>query len=210
MSRSSRTTSAGVSTPAAVLSVAALAVAIGVSFVVADGRGASPEPSDAPATPVVTPAPVVTPVPATPAPVFTPTPSSPVTPAPSQGVDGAEIPLDDANGNGVTLGIADPSGYLDGAASGDAGDGMSVRWGDAIVRNLDENTIEVTWVSYPQEPFITLVVRAAAGDGILLRFGQEAPPAYSDAMGADRVVVLTFDHPVAAEHVVVEFTTADD
>ena len=87
---------------------------------------------------------------------------------------------------------------------------MSVRWGDSIVRNLDPNTIEVTWVSFPQEPFITLVVKAAAGDGILLRFGQDAPVPNSDAMGADRVVVLTFDHPVAAEHVVIDFTTADD
>ena len=204
MSRSSRSSSAGVSTPAAVLSVAALAVAVGVAFAVAGGRAASPGPSDAPATPVVTPAP------ATPAPVITPAPSAPATPAPSVGVDGIEIPLDDANGKDVTLGIADPAGYLEGAVSGDAGDGMSVRWGNAIVRNLDERTIEVTWVSYKQEQFITLVVRAADGDGILLRFGQDAPVPNSDAMGADRVVVLTFGHPVSAEHVVVDFTTVDD
>jgi hypothetical protein len=88
-------------------------------------------------------------------------------------------------------------------------DGMSVRWGDSIVRNLDANTIEVTWVSFPQEPAMTLVVKGD-GSGVLLRFGQDAPPAYSDATGADRVVVLTFAQPVSASDVVTDFTTADD
>ena len=46
--------------------------------------------------------------------------------------------------------------------------------------------------------------------GVLLRFGQQAPPAYSDAMGADRVAVLTFANPVDAADIVTDFTTADD
>ena len=50
----------------------------------------------------------------------------------------------------------------------------------------------------------------AQGDGVLLRFGQNMPYPNTDAMGADRVLVLTFDQPVAAEDVVAEFTTADD
>lgn len=203
MSRSSRSSAAGVSTPGAVLSVAALAVVVAVAFAAA---GASPDPSDPPAAPVVTPLPSV---PATP--VVTPAPSEPTapTPAPSRGVDGAEIALDVFLGHDVALGISDPGNLVVGATSGTAGDGMSVRWGSSIVRNLDANTIEVTWVGFPRDELVTLVVKAE-GDGVLLRFGQAAPPAFSDAMGADRVAVLTFASPVSAEDVTTDFTTADD
>ncbi|HEX5826265.1 MAG TPA: hypothetical protein VFY23_01995 [Candidatus Limnocylindrales bacterium] len=167
--------------------------------------GESPVASpSAPAQPSAQPSP--TPVPT---PVITPKPDKPVvTPGPD-GVDGAHFPLDVPNGD-VTLDIADPDGYLVDATSGTAKDGMSVRWGTAQVRNLDDRTIEVTWVGLPGDEAVTLVVRPAAGDGLILRFGQDAPPANSDAMGADRVVVLTFANPIAAERIVTDFTTADD
>src|SRR5215211_7609436 len=166
-----RTASAGVSTPAAILSVAALAVAVAIAFAAAGNGAGAADPSGAPSAPVVTAAPS-----APASPVATPEPSSPATPspAPSQVIDGSEIPLDDANGNDIALGISDREGLLGDVVSGDAGDGMSVRWGTALVRNLDPNTLEVTWVSYPQEALITLVVKAD-GDGVLLRFGQDAP-----------------------------------
>ena len=45
---------------------------------------------------------------------------------------------------------------------------------------------------------------------MLLRFGQEAPPANSDAMGTDRIVLLTFAKPIDAGHVVTDLTTVDD
>jgi hypothetical protein len=86
---------------------------------------------------------------------------------------------------------------------------MSVAWGQAIVRNTGPSTIEVTWTGIPRDETVTLVAQSD-GDGVLLRFGQEAPPANSDAMGADRVVVLTFAEPIDAGHVVTEFTTADE
>ena len=86
---------------------------------------------------------------------------------------------------------------------------MSVGWGDAIVRNVDPRTVEVTWTGLPGDEAITLVAKPQ-GKGVLLRFGQQAPPAVSDAMGADRIVVLTFADPVDAADIVTDFTTADD
>src|SRR5829696_2457054 len=105
MPRVTRTASAGVSTPAAILSVAALAVAVAIAFAAAGNGAGAADPSGAPSVPVVTPVPSA--------------PASPG-PAPSQAVDGSEIPLDDANGNDIVLGISDRDGLLGDAVSGDA------------------------------------------------------------------------------------------
>jgi hypothetical protein len=86
---------------------------------------------------------------------------------------------------------------------------MSVQWGSAAVRNIDPRTVEITWVGLSGDEAITLVAKPQ-GNGVLLRFGPQAPPAYSDAMGADRVAVLTFANPVDAADIVTDFTTADD
>lgn len=209
------TSADGIAAPAVVIVIAAIAVVAAVAAV-AFGVISAPSspvasPSPSPSVPVASPAPSVdAPEPtAVPTPVVTPKPTVPVvTPGPD-GADGAHFPLDVPNGD-VTLDIADPDGYLVDAGSGTAKDGMSVRWGTAQVRNLDERTIEVTWVGLPGDEAVTLVVRPAAGDGLILRFGQDAPPADSDAMGADRVVVLTFANPIDASRIVTDFTTADD
>lgn len=188
----------------------AVAVALSLAIAACGSTGAA-NPSATPGeSPVASPSVPAQPSPtAVPTPVITPAPTKPVvTPGPD-GVDGAHFPLDVPNGD-VTLDIADPDGYLVDAKSGTAKDGMSVRWGTAQVRNVDERTIEVTWVGLPGDEAVTLVVRPAAGDGLVLRFGQDAPPADSDAMGADRVVVLTFANPIDAERIVTDFTTADD
>ena len=173
-------------------------------FVAACGAAA---PSPAPATPD-TGAPS-TPAPASPAPA-TPAPATPApTPAPSQGLGDEPIVLDVALGHVVSVVVTDRGAGLVGAESGKAADGMSVGWGDAIVKNVDPNTIQVTWVGFPQDETIGLVVESE-GNGVLLRFGQNAPYENSDAMGADRVMTFTFAEPVSADDVVVEFTTADD
>jgi hypothetical protein len=203
MSRPSRSSSAGVSTPGAVLSVAALALAIAYAFAAAGSGGASPAPSAAPSAPVASPD-------VTPAPVVTPAPSEPAaSPSPTQGLDGWQIPLDVALGHDIVVAISDRGGLLVDGTTGKGADGMSVRWGQAIVENLDPHTISVTWAGYPQDETIGLLVKAQ-DDGVLLRFGQNMPYPNTDAMGADRVLVLTFDEPIAADDVVAEFTTADD
>jgi hypothetical protein len=154
-------------------------------------------------------APTGSPVPSTP-PVATPAPSPIATPEPTPSIPGVpDVDLDVADGHDVVVVISDRNDLLAGARSGEGKDGMSVRWGDAIIRNLDANTIEVTWAGYPQDETIGLLV-AATSDGVLLRFGQNMPYPNTDAMGADRVLVLTFAEAVEADEVVAEFTTADD
>jgi hypothetical protein len=180
-------------TPARVgrMVVAALALVAFVAACSAADAGA-PTASPAPSTP-----PVATPVPS---PIATPSPSIPGLP---------DVELDVADGHDVVVVISDRNDLLAGARSGEGKDGMSVRWGEALVRNLDANTIEVTWAGYPQDETIGLLV-AATSEGVLLRFGQNMPYPNTDAMGADRVLVLTFAEAVAADEVVAEFTTADD
>jgi len=173
------------------LVVAALAlVAFVAACSAADAGG--PTASPAPSAP-----PVATPVPS---PIATPSPSIPGLP---------DVELDVADGHDVVVVISDRNDLLTGARSGEGKDGMSVRWGDAIIRNLDANTIEVTWAGYPQDETVGLVV-VPTSSGVLLRFGQSMPYPNTDAMGADRVLVLTFAEAVAADEVVAEFTTADD
>jgi hypothetical protein len=154
-------------------------------------------------------APTASPAPSAP-PVATPAPSPVATPAPTPPVLGVpDVELDVADGHDLVVVISDRNDLLAGARSGKGKDGMSVRWGDAIVRNLDATTIEVTWAGYPQDETIGLLV-VPTRDGVLLRFGQNLPYPNTDAMGADRVLVLTFAEAVAADEVVAEFTTADD
>jgi hypothetical protein len=142
-----------------------------------------------------------------------PAPSIPASPEPSQapsgepsgepsGVPGdGSIRLDVADPHEVSVVVTAPDGVLRGAASGRAGDGMSVRWGSVEVENLDADTLRVTWVGLPQAGVARLAL-AANGDGYRLSLRQPAPPANSDAIGLDRVLVLHFAAPVNAEAVV--------
>jgi hypothetical protein len=209
----------GIAAPNLLIFAAALVALVAIAGcslgVVAAGASGAP---DAPA-PIATPAraPALTPVPngpsdvpptGVPQPSPAATPLVPSTPQPG-GVDGIVIPLDVFLPHDVQLAISDREGLIDQASSGQAADGMSVGWGQAIVRNAGPRTLEVTWTGIPRDELVTLVARSD-GDRMLLRFGQEAPPANSDAMGADRIVVLTFAEPIDAGHVVTDFTTVDD
>jgi len=150
-------------------------------------------------------APGSSPVPATPHPSGQPSAGPPEAPAetPSDG----SIDLDTADGHDVSVVVVDKGRVLAGAGSGRAGDGMSVRWGRVQVENLDEDSLRVTWVGLPVDAEIRLEV-AARGDGYVLAFEQPAPPAYSDAVGFDRVLVLDFGSPVKAGDVQATFSTA--
>ncbi len=140
-----------------------------------------------------------------------PTPSVPATPlpsvAPSPAPDGDfRVDLDIATGHDVSVVIDDEPDSLVGAESGRAGDGMSVRWGDVEIVNVDADTLRVTWVGLPVDTVIELAV-SVEGDGYRLDFVQPAPPPDSDAIGFDRVLVLDFDGPVAADAVDASFET---
>jgi hypothetical protein len=85
---------------------------------------------------------------------------------------------------------------------------MSVRWSDIDIVNLDARTLRVTFVGYPQDEVIDLDFAVAAGDGFNLTISQKLPLPNTDALGADRVVVLEFDQDVAAEDVYASFAAA--
>jgi hypothetical protein len=217
MPRSSRSRP-GLAAPNLLIAAAALVALVAIAGCSLGVVTSGPSGSPGTPTPVVTPdAPLPTAVPngptgvpptGVPQPSTPPSPLVPSTPQPD-GVDGIVIPLDVFLPDDVQLAISDREGLIQQAATGQAGDGMSVRWGQAVVRNTGPRTLEVTWTGIPRDELVTLVARSD-GDRVLLRFGQEAPPANSDAMGADRVVVLTFAEPIDAGHVVTEFTTVDD
>lgn len=153
------------------------------------GAGASPTPS-APATPVPS-----------------EQPSSAPSDAPSEAPADGAIDLDITDESDVSVVIVDKGGALAGARSGRAGDGMSVRWFDVVVENVDADTLRVTWVGLPVGAEINLDV-AAKGDGYRLAFTQPAPPENSDAIGFDRVLELDFATPVDAGDVEATFSTA--
>ncbi len=178
MSRAS--SSRNIAGPAIALSVALLAV-VGIMASGVLGRGVDPSPSTPPGSP-------------TPVPTASPKPSE----SPTTG--DLKVVLDVATDHDVSVLVTDKTGKLTDAKSGRAGDGMSVRWGDWKVENLDDSTIRLTWVGLPRDEALTLSITETGGT-YELGLVQAAPPADSDAIGFDRVLVLSFDEPVSADDV---------
>jgi hypothetical protein len=176
--------------------VAATAIAVALVAVVAvvalgAGRLDTPEPSTPPSTP-----PSAAP--------STPPSAPPTTPSTPPANDHFQVDVDVAAGGPVTLLVEDTTGAVVDVRSGPASDGMSVRWGDVIVANIDANTVRVTWAGLPGSEDLSLTVRSRQ-DKAVLDFVQQLPPANSDAMGLDRVIVIEFDRPVRSEDVVAIF-----
>jgi hypothetical protein len=81
--------------------------------------------------------------------------------------------------------------------SGHAADGMSVRWHDADVVQTGPDTIRVTWVGLPVDDIVDVHVDVERdGAAVSVLIAQAAPPSSSDAIGFDRVLVLSFDQPI--------------
>jgi len=118
------------------------------------------------------------------------------------------VVLDTIDDRDPRLAIDDQTGRLVAARSGHAGDGMSVRWNSARVDQVDPTTIQVTWVGFPGAEDVVLTVDGRDGAPVLI-FDQKAPYANTDALGADRVLVLTFDSPVDATKVDVGFPSVE-
>jgi hypothetical protein len=187
------------SLPKAALPMAAILAVVAALIIVVGGvlgRGAapSPAPSDSPvAAPTVQPA--------SPTPVATPEPSD----DPSDGP--LTVDLKNLTDHDVSVVIDDQTGTLAGAASGQPGDGMSVRWHDVKVENVDADTIRIVWVGLPRDEQLSLSITGKAG-AYDLRFVQAGPPAYSDAVGFDRILNLDFAAPVSAPDVKVTIEDA--
>ena len=187
---------------AAGLVAGALVLAVGAAALGA-GRQPVAEPSPTPSyqpTSIPTPSSVPTTAP-------TPIPASPQ-PTSSPGKIPAVVVLDTFDRVDPRVVVEDQSGMLTDIRTGKAGDGMSVRWNDAIVDQIDANTIRVTWVGFPGEEQIGLSIDASGGAPVLV-FDQKAPYANTDALGADRVLVLTFDGAVDAAEVEVAFPSVE-
>jgi hypothetical protein len=161
------------------------------------GRGVdpSPAPSDAPSGP-----PSVAPsVPSSPEPTVIPTDD------PADGP--VTVDLDNLTDHDVSVVIDDETGILDGAVSGQPGDGMSVRWFDVKVENVDSKTLRVVWVGLPRDEQVQLSISEDQGT-YRLGFVQAAPRANTDAVGYDRILELRFETDVSADDVKVTFTEA--
>lgn len=176
-----------------VLPLAAVLAVVAVLILVAGGvfgRGADPSP-DPGATPSAAPS-------AQPRATPAPSPTLKPTDGPSDGP--FKVDLENLTGDDVSVVIDDETGTLTGAASGIPGDGMSVRWFDVLVENLDAETVRIVWVGLPRDEQLTLAITADSGTYRLLLV-QAAPPANSDALGFDRVLDLRFESPVSASDV---------
>jgi len=204
------------SVPAAITVVAVAVIALIASGVlrptpVAGVPPTSVPPTDAPFVPSVPPAPAnpapATPAPATPAVPAPTVPATPVpaTPAPSVDPDGepdnvTTVDLDVATDHDVRVTVVDDGGSLVGIRSGHAGDGMSVRWFDLKVENVDSSTLRLTWIGFAADD--ESVLNVGENDGrVQLALSVAGPPPNSDATGYDRVLVLDFDHDVNADDV---------
>ena len=171
--------------PAAALLIALVAV---IAVVASGALGRAGDPG----TPTPTAPPSAAPTPK-------PTPSA--TPEPSETPDGIfNLDLDTVDDHDVKIVVDDRTGTVVEVTSGNAGDGMSVRWFDMKVENLDAETLRLTWVGLPRDEVVRLFVIEENGK-VKLAFVQAAPPANSDALGFDRIVVLKFDAPIGAEDV---------
>ena len=186
------------------LPVAALFAVLAVLALVAGGalgRSADPPPasSDRPSTsPSAAPS-----APSSPQPTVEPT----VQPTGDPAGGPMTVDLEDLTDHAVSVVIDDETGVLDGALSGKPGDGMSVRWFDVKVENIDSTTLRVVWVGLPRDEQVRLSISELDGT-YRLRFVQAAPPANSDAVGYDRVLVLHFDTDINADDVKVTFEEA--
>jgi hypothetical protein len=198
--RSPNPTSRGQIQPVAAIALGLIA-AVGLAAAVLASRPAAPStPGASDGSPAPSVAPSAAPS-ATPSIAPSVTPAAPPSAAPSKAP--LAVGLDNSTGHAVSIVIHDETGTVSAAVSGKPGDGMSVRWHDAVVKNRGDRSIAITWAGLPGDDLVDLGVRFDK-DRYSLTMVQAGPVPNSDAMGEDRVLVLTFDAPVAAEDVSIE------
>jgi hypothetical protein len=129
-----------------------------------------------------------------------PTPAPTAVPRPADDFSDGEktVKLDVADPNDVFVGVRDHTGRVVDATTGRAGDGMSVRWYDLKVENVDDDTLRLTWVGYPNTDPIKVAVFKDRGTPTIVLMSL-LPPPNSDALGIDRVLDLHFASPVSPD-----------
>jgi hypothetical protein len=163
-----------------------------------DGGVVIPPPSASPSAPAITPEP-------TSEPTAKPSsrPSTTPNPAPTDGgIDAMpiKVDLDNVTGADVYVDIVDETGLLTGGASGTPGDGASVDYRTLQVENIDPKTLRLTWTDYPIDSALALTIDRFDGQ-VRLLLARPEPTSETDAMGFDRVLILTFSEPVYADDV---------
>jgi hypothetical protein len=184
----------------AILAAAVLLSAVAVAATGVFGRTVTPtpEPTD---PPIVEPSAPPTAPPS--APPNTPPSDEPSSPP----ADVFVVDLDTADQHDVTAVIDDETGSVVGAASGQAGDGMSVRWNTIRIDAVDADSVALTWAGWLQDEVIDVVV-AKGGVGYVVTFTQKLPYPNTDAMGADRVLVIDFESAVDPSDIEADFIAA--
>ena len=154
------------------------------------GSTPRPRPSQAPTErPTKTPTATVDPTPG----------GSPETPPEDGGSDAIplKVELDNATGADVYVDIADRTGILVDAASGQPGDGASVEPYRLQVENVDARSLRLTWVDYPIDNALALYIDRVGG-GYRLLLVQPEPTGPTDSIAFDRELILTFSETVSA------------
>ncbi len=152
------------------------------------GRPGVPAPSDPPGS----------------SPTAPPTASPSAPPSHIPGSASWVVELDVASVGQVVLIVDDETGSVVDVRSGRGADSVSVPWGQVKIENVDAETLRITWPGLPRAEELSLVV-TAQGEGLIFDFVQEAPPADSDSIALDRVVIIEFDRPIRSEDVVATF-----
>lgn len=182
----------------AILAATVLLSAVAVGATGVFGRTVTPTP-DPSTPPTVEPSvPPTTPPTAPPTVPPTPAPSDEPSSPPADGV--FEVDLDNLTDHDVSVVVDDETGSVVEVTSGRPGDGMSVRWFDLKIENIDAETLRIVWVGLPRDEVVHLGISHVDGK-VQLRFVQDGPPANSDATGYDRVLNVKFVVPVRAEEV---------
>jgi hypothetical protein len=111
-----------------------------------------------------------------------------------------DVELDIATDDDVVVTVEDEQAQVVDARTGHAGDGMSVRWFNMKIENVDELMLRVTWVGFAadEQPVLKIGERDGHPELTLIQAG---PPPNSDALGFDRVLILEFNSPVNAADV---------
>ena len=182
----------------AILAAIVLLSAVAVAATGVFGRTVSPAPD--PSTP-----PTVEPSAPPTSPTTPPTaaPSDPSSPP----TDVFVVDLDTADQHDVSVVVDDETGSVVGASSGQAGDGMSVRWNTIRIDAIDADTLKLTWAGWLEDEVIDVVV-AKGGVGYFVTFTQKLPYPNTDAMGADRVLIIDFASDVDQSEIEADFVAA--
>jgi hypothetical protein len=170
------------------LSAILLVATIGAACTSASAGAGSQPPS-------ATPPPASAPVPSTPAPSQPPvtTPEPTATPEPTDEAP-TRIVLESRANDHVTIDILDESGRIVRAESGHPAEGASVPTGELKAENVDARTLRLTWTDIPGDNELGLYVNEAASVMLVIQ-----PDHDGDAMAFDRVLIVEFDRPVAAD-----------